>query len=616
MCGFSALVCPRGKGATVNAHRAAPDGAAALDRLQRENQTLYSVIEAVGSSLDLNRVLRGIVDIATDATACHASFIYFLEGERLVLRAASPRYSHLVGRIEMGVDQGLTGWVARTKTPEFLRENALEDSRMYYVPELEEERFQSMVAVPILAKTGDVIGVVVLHTEAPREFDGDVLNFLVHTASLVGGAIENAQLYQETRKRVESLTGLAELSQALAAVTVPEELDETVTGATRRLLGAEACHLYRLDPKADVLTLTASDPEDAPAPGREEETTALLLGLLRPTRAARARGLDRAVRSQLDGNAPLIAPVASGDERLGVLCCLPPAGGRAFADEDAELLEAIANQTALALKKADLIQRLTAENLVRDMFDALAAGSIETAQAKASQARVDLGHPHVVLHVQPAPVGGDGVARWLEAAARVQAKLRRLYSRTAFDPRHDRLRVLVPLVSAERSTTTRLHETCTALAEEEGLIVGMSEVDRGDGGTRSREREAADAARMGRSLAPRGGVVAYEQLGAYRYLLHLELADAPEDRYRQAIDELLAYDRRRRTRLVETLERYLSDRCNVTASARALYVHPNTVRQRLARIERITELELANEDLLSLELALKLARLDPAPPDG
>ena len=57
---------------------------------------------------------------------------------------------------------------------------------MKYVPELDEERFQSMVAVPILARDGDVIGVVVLHTEAPREFEDDVLNFLVHTASLVG----------------------------------------------------------------------------------------------------------------------------------------------------------------------------------------------------------------------------------------------------------------------------------------------------------------------------------------------------------------------------------------------------------------------------------------------
>ena len=140
------------------------------------------------------------MEIATDATGCHACFIYFLEGERLVLRAASPRYAPFVGKLDLGVNEGLAGWVARTKTPEFIPENALADPRMKYVPELEEERFQSMVAVPLLAKSGDVIGVAVLHTAAPREFDDDVLNFLLHTASLVAGAIENAQLYEETRQ--------------------------------------------------------------------------------------------------------------------------------------------------------------------------------------------------------------------------------------------------------------------------------------------------------------------------------------------------------------------------------------------------------------------------------
>ncbi len=121
-------------------------------RARRENETLYAVIKTVSSSLDLDRVLGGIVEIATDATGCHACFIYFLEGDRLVLRAASPRYSRLVGELELGVDEGLAGWVARTKTPEFIRENAMADPRMKFVPELEEERFQSMVAVPILAK--------------------------------------------------------------------------------------------------------------------------------------------------------------------------------------------------------------------------------------------------------------------------------------------------------------------------------------------------------------------------------------------------------------------------------------------------------------------------------
>src|SRR5215218_6304861 len=220
------------------------EGGDALARVRRENETLYAVIKTVSSSLALERVLGGIVEIATDATGCHACFIYFLEGDRLVLRAASPRYARFVGKVGLGVEEGLAGAVARTKTPEFIRENAMADPRMKYVPELEEERFQSMVAVPILAKSDDVIGVVVLHTEAPHEFDSDVLNFLVHTASLVAGAIENAQLYEETRTRVQALTMLTQLSQALAAVSLQEDLYDAVTRGARELLRADVCQIY------------------------------------------------------------------------------------------------------------------------------------------------------------------------------------------------------------------------------------------------------------------------------------------------------------------------------------------------------------------------------------
>ena len=44
------------------------EGGDALDRVRRENQTLYAVIKTVSSSLALDRVLDGIVEIATDAT--------------------------------------------------------------------------------------------------------------------------------------------------------------------------------------------------------------------------------------------------------------------------------------------------------------------------------------------------------------------------------------------------------------------------------------------------------------------------------------------------------------------------------------------------------------------
>ena len=567
-------------------------GGDALARVQRENETLYAVIKTVSSSLDLRRVLDAIVEIATDATDCHAAFIYFVEDGRLVLRAASPRYSHLVGILGWSVEDGLTGWVARTKTPEFIRDDAMGDPRMKYVPELEEEHFQSMVAVPVLARDGDVLGVVVLHTQAPREFDDGVLNFLVHTASLVAGAIENAKLYEGTRRRVEALTTLTQLSQALAAVTLREDLYDAVTRGARQLLGAEACQIWRIDPEADELNLVGADPPD---------------GADRPGRAAQLMGLMRGGRSGAVDDDLLIAPLAAGDEQLGLLCCV--AHERAFDDEDAELLRAVAHQTAVGLKKAELIERLTAENIVKDMFEALAAGSAEAAEAKASEARCDLSRPHVFLHAVRAPSTGDDAPAWPGVAARLEGQLRRLYPRAFFDSRHDCVRAIAPLPTAGAAAVERLRQGCEELAQDEGVVVGLSDVDRGAASARRRMREAADAARIGRALAAEGGAVSYEGLGAYKYLVHVELDDAPHDRYRQSVEELIEYDRRRGARLVETLERFLADRGSVAASARALYIHPNTVRQRLERIERVTGLDLGKEDLLSLELALKLARL-------
>src|SRR3954463_4853675 len=231
-----------------------------VDRVALRSETLYAVIGVVASSPDLDRVLEGVVALPPGAPPCHACFVYLRDGERLRLRAASRVYAHLVGRVDMGLDEGLPGWGARNGTPEFIRERAMSDPRMKYVPEIEEERFQSMVAVPIPSRSGPNLGTVVLHTEAPREFDEGVLNFLVHTASLVAGAIENARLYEDTRHRVEARTRLSSLSQAIAGVSGREELYRVVTAGVRRVLGADASQLWLRDGEDGRLELVALDP--------------------------------------------------------------------------------------------------------------------------------------------------------------------------------------------------------------------------------------------------------------------------------------------------------------------------------------------------------------------
>ena len=53
------------------------------------------------------------VDLLTEATDCHACFVHLCEGAKLVLRSASQIYGHMIGRMELDLDDSLAGWVAR-----------------------------------------------------------------------------------------------------------------------------------------------------------------------------------------------------------------------------------------------------------------------------------------------------------------------------------------------------------------------------------------------------------------------------------------------------------------------------------------------------------------------
>ena len=171
------------------------------------------------------------------------------------------------------------------------------------------------------------------------------------------------------------------------------------------------------------------------------------------------------------------------------------------------------------------------------------------------------------------------------------------------------MRAALPLGTDRPERVEELLRSCVELGGQTRAAIGVSQL-RSSGAEAARAyQEAVDAATIGRALLHEGGAIAYSQLGAYRYLVHIAAEQAPRDRMREAVDELIAYDNRRSSSLLDTLERYLSERRSVIESARALFIHPNTLRQRLARIEELTGVELDQDDLLSLELAIKLARL-------
>jgi purine catabolism regulator len=108
------------------------------------------------------------------------------------------------------------------------------------------------------------------------------------------------------------------------------------------------------------------------------------------------------------------------------------------------------------------------------------------------------------------------------------------------------------------------------------------------------------------------GVMSYDELGPYKYLLRMSLDGGVRDSHRDAVARLAEYDRQRQTALMRTLEEFLRRRGNISATAAALYIHPNTLRQRLRRIQELTGIDLRRDDWLMVEIALKIVKLQAA----
>ena len=544
-------------------------------RLQTGEKTLQQIVSTVASSLELTEVLRAVVKLMSDASGVHACFAYLMEdgGERLMLRAASPPYERQAGKVVMERGEGLAWWAAERGEPAFIRDNALADPRTKYFPELEEERFQSLLALPVVGRDGATIGVITAHTEAPREFSDDEVDFLVTSAALVAGAIENARMYEEARLRVSDLEQLTELAEAIARADALEDLLQTVVSGARPLLAARACHVYLLDAASEELERIASDPD----PGSARQT----LGL-----AELGPELARGGRSSR-----LAVPLVANGELVGLLV--------GEGSTRVELGRAVASQVAVGIKKVQVIEQLTEKNLIKDFFEELAGGRARgDLEGRATRLGCDLEQPHVVLVAEPA----------LEALERA---LRTIAPGSLFDRREDSLRALVRLPSTNAEPfLERLRRIQAELAKP--VAIGVSSVCQGEAAFVDGFAEAQQALLGTVVIKGEPTVLAYEDLGAYKYLLRVALDGGIRDATVDAVSRLADYDAQRGSQLVTTLEEFLRRHGSISATSEALFVHPNTLRQRLRRIAELSGLDLRKDDWLMIEIAVKMVKLGQA----
>lgn len=80
--------------------------------------------------------------------------------------------------------------------------------------------------------------------------------------------------------------------------------------------------------------------------------------------------------------------------------------------------------------------------------------------------------------------------------------------------------------------------------------------------------------------------------------------------YGETLEALEQYDKSQKNELMETLEKYIANRCDLKETAEALFLHPNTLRYRLKRIEEVLEIDIKDFDtILSFMVAFKIKYL-------
>ena len=193
--------------------------------------------------------------------------------------------------------------------------------------------------------------------------------------------------------------------------------------------------------------------------------------------------------------------------------------------------------------------------------------------------------------------------------AAITARLRVTVAELAPDARVVRSRAGVAAAVREltgpvdaRAYAESLRSRLATSTGDGALSVGVGGPKQGATGAHLALLQAEQAVVLGRTLRGEGRVTLFDDLGPYCFVL-----GRPESDIREFADRVLGplADGERHADLVRTLDSYIRLHGSLNAVARDLFLHRNTVRQRLRRIAKLTGADLKDADSrLALQLAL------------
>ena len=338
-------------------------------RRNRELSTLYTIDRAAAQSLDLAEILNDSVDKVLETLEVEAGGIFLLEpdGETMTLRVhrgLSDEFVRAVQHIRLG--EGISGRAAAEGKPVVLDVPDYPTERL--APHVVREGFQTLASTPLFS-TGELVGALNLATRRPRAFPPEEIDLLTAIGRQLGGAVQNARLYEETRQRLEELTSLQEAAMTVAGeLELPRVLDRIVEKAATTL-GLPFSAIFLLNGDGHLLHLQTTHGlseryfrEMQPVPlGQGLVGTAA--GERRPVVSEnienefRMQALPHNLQVALEEGirSVLVVPMLAKGNLVGTLSVYTKTR-RNFAPTEVRLLSTFADQAAIAVENAQLFK--------------------------------------------------------------------------------------------------------------------------------------------------------------------------------------------------------------------------------------------------------------------
>jgi len=336
----------------------------AHDDRNAEGEALKRIGEAMGSLFDLEEMLKAVAGVAVQVTGTDSSQVYLINDahDTLVLRAVTDGSGEVVGKLRLKVGEGITGWVALHKEAVALGHDAHQDSRFKFVPELSEDKYKSMLSVPLIYR-GEVLGVINVRTVNDHQYTKTQVRLLQSIASQISGAVENSRQYRKLEKRASQLSTLSEVSKTITSDLYLEEILQLIVAATADSMSFKICSLMLLDEDKQELVIKATQSKSreyakkanikigGSVAGRAlaEGRTITVYDLKHSTEYATP---DLARREGLSSLAAI--PLLVKNKKIGVLNCYTEKPHH-FSDDEISVLSALGNHAAIAIEHAKLM---------------------------------------------------------------------------------------------------------------------------------------------------------------------------------------------------------------------------------------------------------------------